>query len=102
MAAQAGMLVNDLEAPAFKCAPSLLLLKDSIREELLSVAGDGGVMMSGSGTSVYAIVQKSTETGAVAAREAAIQRVLGAHPTVRHFKCTFLSKKDTARDWYSL
>jgi 4-diphosphocytidyl-2C-methyl-D-erythritol kinase len=41
-------LINDLEPPAFQCAPQLAMLK----HDLQKINGMHGVMMSGSGTSL--------------------------------------------------
>lgn len=61
-AASMGGLENDLESPAFKCSPSLLKLKGDISEIIPRPSCEGEecgigdlVMMSGSGTSIYAL-----------------------------------------------
>ena len=43
--------LNDLEPPAFRCVPELKLLKESLQK----VKGFKHVMMSGSGTSIFAL-----------------------------------------------
>jgi 4-diphosphocytidyl-2-C-methyl-D-erythritol kinase len=96
LAAAEGRLVNDLEPPAFTCNPALKSLRDAIAVEL----GDHamGVMMSGSGTSIYAIVRGGS--GSKEQLEAAVGNVLKAFPTVRHFECNFINKVDDVRTWY--
>ena len=66
-AASFGGLENDLEAPAFICSPALLELKDEIIEVMErppcnedEECGIGDpVVMSGSGTSIYCITDKT-------------------------------------------
>jgi 4-diphosphocytidyl-2-C-methyl-D-erythritol kinase len=93
-AAQGGGLVNDLEAPAFECNPSLLNLKSAIKGALGPAAA--GAMMSGSGTSVYAVAQGVGEDTA----QAAADSVLAEHPGCQFFQCSFLNKRDTVEAWY--
>ena len=57
--ASKGGLVNDLEPPAFQCEPALLSLKSAIAD----CKGAVGVMMSGSGTSIYALSSISEPIG---------------------------------------
>lgn len=94
-AAEKKFLVNDLEKPAFICNPDLLALK----EEIVTQMGPGasGVMMSGSGTSIYALVRSNFPTDKVST---AVNEVLKAYPTIQHFKCEFLNKKDDIDSWY--
>jgi 4-diphosphocytidyl-2C-methyl-D-erythritol kinase len=91
-AAADGQLINDLEPPAFQCQPLLLNLKAEIER-----AGDGilsGVMMSGSGTSVYALSSASSK------KELDVASILTKFPSVKYFPCTFLNKKDDNQAWY--
>ena len=98
--------MNDLEAPAFECAPQLLALKQDIASLLVrGDPGGGGVMMSGSGTSVYALLRraqadKGKDEGLSSGRAQGLAAVLEKHPSVRHFKCDFISKVDDVREWY--
>lgn len=92
-AAEDGRLVNDLEPPAFACAPSLLALKKRIEQ----IKEYKGVMMSGSGTSIYAVLPKTQGKDA----SAQVAGVLKDYPTVKHFSCQLLNKPDRANAWYS-
>jgi 4-diphosphocytidyl-2C-methyl-D-erythritol kinase len=95
-AAEGGFLVNDLEDPAFECSPALLALKREISTQM-GTEGASGVMMSGSGTSIYALIRQMKGEDSV---PKAVEKVLSAFPTVRHFKCEFLNKKDDLESWY--
>lgn len=86
-----GCLINDLEPPAFACQPSLEQLKASIKNLGHAI---GGVMMSGSGTSVYALANADEPI------EPNISSILTEFPNVKHFKCKFISKKDDVFTWY--
>ena len=88
-AATEGGLVNDLEPPAFFCEPSLLRLKRAI-EDCSNVRG---VMMSGSGTSVYALTAADEPIDGVSS-------LLKAFPNVRYFECDFVNKGSGVDDWY--
>ncbi len=90
--AKAGYLINDLEPPAFQCQPQLEKLKETIKS--LGNGNIAGVMMSGSGTSVYALETDATSN------PLPVDRVLNLFPTVRHYKCKFISKKDDVYSWY--
>jgi len=90
--AQAGYLINDLEPPAFQCQPQLEKLKETIKS--LGKDSISGTMMSGSGTSVYALEGVDTPN------PLPVERVLSLFPTVKHFKCQFISKKDDIYSWY--
>lgn len=94
-AAENGFLVNDLEKPAFICSPDLLALREKISSAMPS--GTSGVMMSGSGTSIYALVRSDILPDSV---KTAVASVLDAYPTVQHFECEFLNKKDDTSTWY--
>jgi 4-diphosphocytidyl-2C-methyl-D-erythritol kinase len=93
-AAQAALLVNDLEKPAFFCNPDLLSLKTKIAEEIV---GASGVMMSGSGTSIYAVVDSAVPADRV---NAGVNAVLKSFPTVQHFESDFLNKENDLLNWY--
>ena len=97
-AAAKGGLVNDLEPPAFTCSPSLLALKRDIEA---CEAFKGVVMMSGSGTSIYALTKK-VASGSVDEElvKTAVERVQAAHSTVRYFECSFVAKDDDVESWY--
>jgi 4-diphosphocytidyl-2C-methyl-D-erythritol kinase len=94
-AAEKKFLVNDLEKPAFMCNPDLLALKEKVARQM--DPGASGVMMSGSGTSIYALVRSNFPTDKVST---AVSEVLKAYPTVQHFQCEFLNKKDDIDSWY--
>lgn len=100
-AASSGLLVNDLEPPAFVCAPRLLHIKKDIAEQLLG-SEEGGVMMSGSGTSVYALLRRTSDAAALARRERAVAALLQTHPDIKYFRTAFLGKNDDAKAWYAL
>ena len=89
-AAEDGRLVNDLEPPAFKCQPNLLTLKSAIQSLGSSIKG---VMMSGSGTSVYAIT--STDSSKLP-----VDKIKSLFPTIRYYDCSFLNKNDDVKSWY--
>ena len=97
-AASGGGLINDLEAPAFQCSPALRKLKKDIMAEGIF---DDAVMMSGSGTSIYAL---SNYVESNAASEATISQtvesILKAHPGTQYFDCRFLTKPDDVSIWY--
>lgn len=94
-AAENGFLLNDLEKPAFLCSPDLLALREKIASEM--PLGTSGVMMSGSGTSIYALVRSDIPSDSV---RAAVASILLVYPTVQHFECEFLNKKDDMVTWY--
>jgi 4-diphosphocytidyl-2-C-methyl-D-erythritol kinase len=95
-AAAKGGLVNDLESPAFECSPSLQSLRDTIAA---CPPFRGAVMMSGSGTSIYALTRRDNDEDEENIRRA-VRRVQAAHPSVRYFDCSFLEKEDQASAWY--
>lgn len=97
-AAVRGGLVNDLEPPAFLCSASLEKLKGDIAA--CEVFRDA-VMMSGSGTSIYAITEKTmTDAAADAMTKKAVETLLTKHAGVRYFDCEFVAKEDNAKTWY--
>mmetsp|Transcript_7905 Transcript_7905/g.7952 ORF Transcript_7905/g.7952 Transcript_7905/m.7952 type:complete len:354 (+) Transcript_7905:98-1159(+) len=95
--AKNGLLINDLEAPAFVCNPALLSLKNEISAQMGAI-GAAGAMMSGSGTSIYALMPSNQ--GDSISTSKAVQAVLSAFPTVQHFECEFMNKKDDVNSWY--
>jgi len=95
--------VNDLEPPAFACEPLLLRLKDAVAIASKSMGEElGGVMMSGSGTSVYSISSTAGRSDDTISKEKRghIDAVLAQFPNMRHFRCKFVSKKDDIYSWY--
>jgi len=93
-AAQQGALVNDLEAPAFQCAPLLAQLKSRL---LQGEAGAvSGVMMSGSGTSVYALRDSRLSP------PLDVAAILSHFPpsSLQHFQCHLLGRSDDLASWY--
>ena len=92
-AAEDGRLVNDLEPPAFACAPSLKALKSRIEK----IKAYKGVMMSGSGTSIYAVLPKTHSKEA----SQLVAGVLQDYPNVQHFSCQLINKPDRADAWFS-
>lgn len=91
-AAAQGGLVNDLEPPAFLCSPTLLALKRDIES---CEAFKGAVMMSGSGTSIYALTKKASPGSAEAERvKEGVASVRAKHGSVRYFDCSFVAKAD--------
>jgi 4-diphosphocytidyl-2-C-methyl-D-erythritol kinase len=98
-AAAQGGLVNDLEPPAFRCSPTLRALRRDIEA---CGAFTGAVMMSGSGTSIYALTKKAIPGSVEAKRiQEGVERVRGKHETVKYFECSFVSKPDKADCWYT-
>jgi 4-diphosphocytidyl-2C-methyl-D-erythritol kinase len=91
-AAKRGFLINDLEAPAFICSPNLLKIKGDIQNAGIPYKG---VMMSGSGTSIYGIVAEEDNNS-----DTQSSNVVNLHKGLQFFNCKFLSKKDTVHDWY--
>ena len=97
-AAKGGGLVNDLENPAFLCSASLEKLKSDIAESGLF---RDAVMMSGSGTSIYALTnQAESDAAAEAEISETVEAVLSANPGTRYFDCRFASKSDDVSVWY--
>lgn len=97
-AASKGGLVNDLEPPAFICSASLQQLKEDIAA--IEVFRDT-VMMSGSGTSIYAITNAAnTDASVESMTKEAVSTLLKRHPRVRYFDCEFVSKDDKVEVWY--
>jgi len=90
ISADEGRLVNDLEPPAFECAPLLA----QIKAELMQESKYAGVMMSGSGTSIYTLAKKGT------GKIESIDKVLQKFPTLRHFECEFVNKEDCVKTWF--
>ena len=105
-AASFGGLENDLEAPAFICSPDLSKLKDEIietmerppcKEDEECGIGDP-VVMSGSGTSIYCLTDKSP---ALERESAGISNLLKKHEGLKYYECTFINKKNDVDSWYT-
>jgi 4-diphosphocytidyl-2-C-methyl-D-erythritol kinase len=74
------MLLNDLETPAFALCPQLLRIK----QRLLLLPGVRGAVMSGSGTSVYAITDREAVLP--------VEEILSEFAGLCHFQCGFLNR----------
>uniref|UniRef100_A0A7S1XYC6 4-(cytidine 5'-diphospho)-2-C-methyl-D-erythritol kinase n=1 Tax=Phaeomonas parva TaxID=124430 RepID=A0A7S1XYC6_9STRA len=85
--ARAGRLVNDLEQPAFDCIPELGALK----EQLGSDFGFDRVMMSGSGTTLFALGNPADEAAFVSFCES---------KDYFHCKTEFTQREADSKDWY--
>lgn len=99
--AWAGFLINDLEKPAFLNAPLLAALKEKIIIETIDSDipyGVSGVMMSGSGTSVYALRDKRFASGSGVPLP--IDKILADFPGLKHFQCDFIQKENSIESWY--
>ncbi len=99
-AAQAGGLVNDLEPPAFGSSKTL----EALKKDILSQKGIfSNVMMSGSGTCIYALTSRNEEGHGEKKEERfneAVAAVKAKHPSVQYFKCQFVGKSDDVTCWY--
>lgn len=80
--------VNDLEPPAFKVMPALAELKADLR-----AAGFPVVMMSGSGSTLFALGEP--------AEEGAAGRLRGAWPGVDVWRSEFVQRPDNDHLWYN-
>jgi 4-diphosphocytidyl-2-C-methyl-D-erythritol kinase len=78
--------VNDLELPAFICAPELQALKD----ELKAVKGFKYVMMSGSGSSIFCIGEPEDKE--------AFNKKFAAREDLSIFPSEFISRKES--QWF--
>ena len=58
-----------------------------------------GVMMSGSGTSIYALVRSQEDSPQISIVPV-VEKILQKFPNVLHFECEFLNKKDDIYTWY--
>lgn len=92
-AASEGRLVNDLEPPAYSVEPKLAQLKARLEK----TSGFAGVMMSGSGTSVYAVSRKGDMLAEIDGETKAVLRDI---PSMRYYPCSFLNKEDKVDAWY--
>ena len=122
--AESGILINDLEPPSFTCEPLLLEIKQYI-QSYVSKGILSGVMMSGSGTSIYALERPKTNltpTGTTTATTTSsstsnsststgngvpVQKfdpkpVLSKFSTLRHFDCRFINKPDDVQHWFEV
>mmetsp|Transcript_3675 Transcript_3675/g.5031 ORF Transcript_3675/g.5031 Transcript_3675/m.5031 type:complete len:356 (+) Transcript_3675:73-1140(+) len=83
-------LINDLEAPAFSIS-ALQQLKSEIAMHDTAISG---VMMSGSGTSVYALRSKSNPT------VFPFDEIAAKFPGLRHYQCSFVGRTNDLTSWY--
>lgn len=88
------LLVNDLETPAFLLCPQLGLLKDEL-SKLPAQYGVQGAMMSGSGTSIFALTDSR-----VGSLPLPTQSLLQAFPGTKHYACSFINRPDDPTVWY--
>jgi 4-diphosphocytidyl-2-C-methyl-D-erythritol kinase len=102
-AASLGGLENDLEPPAFKCSPDLEKLKSSIsqlfvKEPCLDEGCGIGemVMMSGSGTSIYALSDSDSSDS----KRVEIDKLISRHIGLKYHKCSFVNKINDVYSWY--
>lgn len=94
-AAQKGYLINDLESPAFKCEPLLQSIKKTI-EASYPTDGLAGVMMSGSGTSIYALWRKN-----LVFDDKISENIRRMYPGIQVYKTCFINKDEDVRRWYN-
>jgi 4-diphosphocytidyl-2-C-methyl-D-erythritol kinase len=83
------MLVNDLEVPAFTCQPKLYEIKKMIS----ATPGITGAMMSGSGTSIFAL-------SAADGPDIAVEPIMNKFPNLSYFPCNFVNKNVDITSWY--
>ena len=90
----------------FKCSPSLSKLKDEISELMRpppcedDECGIGQtVMMSGSGTSIYAITKNIgvKEKGDLTSH---INSFISSHKGLKYYETNFITKENSAESWY--
>ena len=93
-AAKKGFLINDLEPPAFICEPKLAQIRDNIVDSGISY---DGVMMSGSGTSIYGLIRDANAKGDDTKKS---EQILQQYDGLQFFACKFICKPDTVTDWY--
>lgn len=93
-AAVEGGLTNDLELPAFECSPKLGQLK----KEIIEMTSSERVMMSGSGTSMYAL--SDSKVNSLPTEK--IDAFKSKHKDLKYFECTCISKENTVTSWYDL
>mmetsp|Transcript_11545 Transcript_11545/g.21166 ORF Transcript_11545/g.21166 Transcript_11545/m.21166 type:complete len:245 (-) Transcript_11545:251-985(-) len=84
--------INDLEAPAFRLMPELKEIKDMLEEYKFET-----VLMSGSGTSIFAIGQPKTTTEG---RFLADMKNNDKWGDLKVFKAKFLNRGEGMGDWY--
>ena len=61
----------------------------------------GAVMMSGSGTSIYALTKKVSPGSAEAEKvKEGVESVQAKHGSVKYYECSFVAKADNAKCWY--
>jgi 4-diphosphocytidyl-2C-methyl-D-erythritol kinase len=95
-----GCLINDLEDPAFECDKTL----DTIKKFFVASAKESitGSMMSGSGTSLYALGNGVRDRDQEFFDEFDPSMVLMSVPGLRYYRASFLNKPDTVEDWYEV
>lgn len=91
-AARQQLLINDLEAPAFSLMSKLRELKQDIAslrqsEDTYRIVGE---MMSGSGTTVYALSEGDDATWSTT--------ITNKYPDVAYYRCSLLQR--TSGGWY--
>lgn len=86
-------LVNDLESPSFSIAPRLSRIKFS----LTNIPKAQGAMMSGSGTSLYALLPKNDADPLQRQAQATLH---AAHDNIQTFCCTALNRPFPSDTWY--
>ena len=92
-AAAEGRLVNDLEPPAYSVEPKLSQLKARLEQ----TGAFAGVMMSGSGTSIYAVARSGDRQDEI---DRHVKALLEDVPSMRYYPCSFLNKEDKVDAWY--
>ena len=94
-ATPADMYINDLEPPAFECLPAL----DTIKAALLGQFGFPAAMMSGSGTSLFAMGDPQTcRVDEFADKLVASMAEQGI--SVRVWRTSFLARETDGARWY--
>jgi len=99
-AATDGGLINDLEPPAFKCSSSLAQFKKEVVKLLIAeniTKEESTVMMSGSGTSIYALTDNK-QTSLLSNEN--FKQFIEKYNNLKYFECTCLSKKNSVDAWY--
>jgi len=87
-------LINDLEKPAFECSPLLASIKSDIMH---SGVNYNGVMMSGSGTSIYGLAKAENLEDKIQGK---IDDVLSKNPGLKFYECKFIGRDESVESWY--
>mmetsp|Transcript_31732 Transcript_31732/g.53530 ORF Transcript_31732/g.53530 Transcript_31732/m.53530 type:complete len:376 (-) Transcript_31732:146-1273(-) len=96
-AATDDQLINDLESPAFQCEPMLAALKEKISAN----SAVRGVMMSGSGTSIFSLRDaRQLDSDSNHKNDSFVTSVLEEFPTTQHFQCSFVARDNNVKSWY--